>query len=134
MTCLLYTSPRTGNLSTRIFELFILDDIFSCASGKICLLYTSFRENYFADLALSGRFSSIAKNYTPKELRTATPELTNIGSYEKCWRQKSGHWIMVKSGTPEEHFSEIFTATLGKHLGFDMAEYALSGAYVVSRD
>ena len=34
----------------------------------------------------------------------------------------------------EEHFSEIFTATLGKHLGFDMAEYALSGAYVVSRD
>ena len=25
-------------------------------------------------------------------------------------------------------------ATLGKHLGFDMAEYALSGAYVVSRD
>ena len=41
---------------------------------------------------------------------------------------------MVKSGTLEEHFSEIFTATLGKHLGFDMAEYALSGAYVVSRD
>ena len=83
-----------------------------------------FRENYFADLALSGRFSSIAKNYTPKELRTATPELTNIGSYEKCWRQKSGHWIMVKSGTPEEHFSEIFTAAIGTHLGFPMAVYS----------
>ena len=93
-----------------------------------------FRENYFADLALSGRFSSIAKNYTPKELRTATPELTNIGSYEKCWRQKSGHWIMVKSGTPEEHFSEIFTAALGKQLGFPMAEYTLDGAYVISTD
>ena len=71
-----------------------------------------FRENYFADLALSGRFSSIAKNYTPEELRTATPELTNIGSYEKCWRQQDDHWVMVKSGTLEEHFSEIFTATL----------------------
>ena len=71
---------------------------------------------------------------SPEELRTATPELTNIGSYEKCWRQQDGHWVMVKSGTPEEHFSEIFTTTLGKHLGFDMAEYALSGAYVVSRD
>ena len=93
-----------------------------------------FRENYFADLALSGRFSSIAKNYTPEELRTATPELTNIGSYEKCWRQQDGHWVMVKSGTQEEHFSEIFTAALGKHLGFDMAEYALDGAYVVSKD
>ena len=93
-----------------------------------------FRENYFADLALSGRFSSIAKNYTPEELRTATPELTNIGSYEKCWRQQDGHWVMVKSGTPEEHFSEIFTAALGKYLGFDMAEYALDGAYVVSKD
>ena len=66
-----------------------------------------FRENYFADLALSGRFSSIAKNYTPEELRTATPELTNIGSYEKCWRQQDGHWVMVKSGTLEEHFSEF---------------------------
>ena len=41
---------------------------------------------------------------------------------------------MVKSGTPEEHFSEIFTAALGKYLGFDMAEYALSGAYVISKD
>lgn len=93
-----------------------------------------FRENYFADLALSGRFSSIAKNYSPEELRTATPELTNIGSYEKCWRQQNGHWVMVKSGTPEEHFSEIFTAALGKHLGFDMAEYTLDGAYVISKD
>lgn len=93
-----------------------------------------FRENYFADLALSGRFSSIAKNYTPEELRTATPELTNIGSYEKCWRQQDGHWVMVKSGTPEEHFSEIFTAALGKHLGYDMAEYMLDGAYVISKD
>ena len=93
-----------------------------------------FRENYFADLALSGRFSSIAKNYSPEELHTATPELTNIGSYEKCWRQQDGHWVMVKSGTPEEHFSEIFTATLGKHLGFLMAEYTLDGTYVVSKD
>lgn len=41
---------------------------------------------------------------------------------------------MVKSGTPEEHFSEIFTAALGKHLGFDMAEYMLDGAYVISKD
>lgn len=41
---------------------------------------------------------------------------------------------MVKSGTLEEHFSEIFTAALGKQLGFDMAEYALDGAYVVSKD
>ena len=93
-----------------------------------------FRENYFADLALSGRFSSIAKNYTPEELRTATPELTNIGSYEKCWRQQDGHWVMVKSGTPEEHYSEIFTAALGKYLGFTMAAYTLDGAYVISKD
>ena len=90
--------------------------------GNLTWADVGFRENYFADLALSGRFSCIAKNYTPEELRTATPELTNVGSYEKCWRQKSGHWIMVKSGTPEEHFSEIFTAAIGKHLGFPMAE------------
>ena len=59
-----------------------------------------FRENYFADLALSGRFSSIAKNYTPEELRTATPELTNIGSYEKCWRQQPGSRFLKPSQAP----------------------------------
>ena len=104
------------------------------ADARLKWADVGFQKNYFADLALSGRFSSIAKGYTPEELHTATPELTNIGSYEKCWRQQNGQWIMVKSGTPEEHYSEIFTAALGKHLGFSMADYALDGAYVISKD
>ena len=41
---------------------------------------------------------------------------------------------MVKSGTLEEHFSEIFTAALGKQLGFPMVEYTLDGAHVISKD
>ena len=40
----------------------------------------------------------------------------------------------MKSGTPEEHYSEIFTAALGKYLGFTMAAYTLDGAYVISKD
>ena len=82
--------------------------------------------------ALHVHGATITDNYWVKTEDEAN--LTNIGSYEKCWRQKSGHWIMVKSGTPEEHFSEIFTAAIGKHLGFPMAEYTLDGAYVISTD
>ena len=91
-------------------------------------------KNYFADLALSGRFSSIAKNYTPEELRTATPELTNIGSYEK---------MLAAAGRPLGHgeernagrtFFRDFHGGARQAPGFDMAEYALDGAYVVSKD
>ena len=93
-----------------------------------------FRENYFADLALSGRFSSIAKNYTPEELRTATPELTNIGSYEKCWRLIDGGWWMYKSGNKEEYFSELFICKLCEKLGLPTAHYELDGRYIRSKD
>ena len=41
--------------------------------------------NYFSNLALYGNFESFNKIYD-KELDYNTPELTNIGSYEKCWR------------------------------------------------
>lgn len=82
-----------------------------------------FSENYFGDVALKGTLDSFAREFTPAQLRSNTPELTNIGSYEKCWKLREGRWVMYKRGTPEERFSEIFTARLGQLLGFSMAEY-----------
>ena len=59
-----------------------------------------FRENYFADLALSGRFSSIAKNYTPEELRTATPfssERNSCGARSVCLRRRMMRFFLLRS-------------------------------------
>lgn len=87
-----------------------------------------FHENYFDGLALFGD----PDGFSQKPSRT--PELTNIGSYEKCWRLKDGVWWMYKSGTREEYFSELFIAQLGARLGFSMAEYEMDGDYIRTKD
>ena len=47
-----------------------------------------FKENYFDSLALRGD----PNGFSHKPSRT--PELTNTGSYEKCWRLIDGAWWM----------------------------------------
>ena len=71
-----------------------------------------FSDDYFAGLALKGRYASFNKGANSK--RTNTPELTNIGSFEKCWRLINGHWWMFKAANHQEQFSELFIYKLGK--------------------
>lgn len=82
-----------------------------------------FSTDYFADVALKGTLDSLTRPYPPEQLSCQTPELTNIGSCEKCWRCFNGKWIMYKRGSVEERFSEVFICQLGKLLGFTMADY-----------
>lgn len=93
-----------------------------------------FSADSFAEIALTGSFSSYSREFTPEELKTGTPELTNIGSYEKCWRIENGAWWLYKNENELERFSELFIAALGKALGFSTAEYQESGDYVKTRD
>lgn len=93
-----------------------------------------FCEDTFSDVALTGSFDSYSRQYTEDQLRAGSPELTNIGSFEKCWKLENGRWWMTKAGTVEERFSEIFIARLGKALGFAMAEYYPQGEYVKTPD
>lgn len=93
-----------------------------------------FSKNYFSDIALRGTIDTFAHRYTPEQLRTPTPELTNTGSYEKCWRLIDDRWVMMKQGSVNELFSEAFVAELGKRLGFPMAEYQVVDGCVSSPD
>ena len=47
-----------------------------------------FKENYFAELALRGDPDSFSRK------PSRTPELTNTGSFEKCWKLIAGEWWM----------------------------------------
>ncbi len=87
-----------------------------------------FRENYFDRLALRGDPDSFS------QAPSRTPELTNTGSFEKCWRLLDGSWWMYKSGKEEEYFSELFICRLGEALGLPMAHYEMEGGYIRSRD
>ena len=47
-----------------------------------------FKENYFSELALRGDPDSFSNR------PSRTPELTNTGSFEKCWKLIDGEWWM----------------------------------------
>lgn len=87
-----------------------------------------FKENYFDKLALCGDPDSMSNR------PSRTPELTNIGSFEKCWRLVEGKWWMYKTGNENEIFSELFICRLGEKLGLNMAHYELDDKYIRSED
>ena len=96
-----------------------------------------FSDDYFSKLALNGSYDDF--NSAAKRGNTRTPELTNIGSFEKCWKLKDGKWWIVKSANHvfefdgkwwmyktanhDELFSELFVCEFGKLLKMNMAVY-----------
>jgi len=94
-----------------------------------------FDNDCFSNLALRGGYDSFNKAAIKAEkVDIRTPELTNIGSFEKCWKLKNGEWWMYKAANHNEQFSEIFICELGKHLGFNMAEYKRGKKCVKTKD
>ena len=87
-----------------------------------------FKINLFDNLALTGSVDSF--DQPPGR----TPELTNTGSFEKCWRLENGQWWMYKSGKEEELFSELLAYKIGKLLNCPMAEYRPADGFIKSLD
>ncbi len=91
-----------------------------------------FHKDYFSKLALRGLYSSF--NAAAKRKDTKTPELTNIGSFEKCWKLIDGRWWICKAANQKEQFSELFVYELGKELEMNMALYQKGDQCVKSLD
>lgn len=87
-----------------------------------------FQNNDFANLALKGTLSDFSKK------PSRTPELTNTGSFEKCWKLEKNEWWMYKVGNELERFSEMFVCRLCLKLGFPTAEYQNDGDFIRTRD
>ena len=87
-----------------------------------------FRSNYFDLLALRGDPDSF--NQEPSR----TPELTNTGSFEKCWRLLDGKWWMYKAENTSEQFTELFSYHLAKELGIPIAFYEKDDGYIRTLD
>lgn len=52
-----------------------------------------------------------------------TPELTNIGSFEKCWKLIDENWYMIKKGSYKENFAEVLISNIAIYLGFNAVKY-----------
>ncbi len=91
-----------------------------------------FDSDYFSNLALNGNYDSF--NRAANSKTSKTPELTNTGSFEKCWKLRNDQWWMHKKANHEEMFSELFIYQLGLKLGFRMAEYQRGTGVVKTKD
>ena len=91
-----------------------------------------FSDDYFSNLALKGNYDSF--NRAASSNKSRTPELTNTGSFEKCWKIRNGKWWMYKRANHSEMFSELFVYELGLALGFNMAVYERGDGYIKSLD
>lgn len=91
-----------------------------------------FSDDYFSNLALKGNYDSF--NRAANSKRSKTPELTNVGSFEKCWKLRKGKWWMYKKATHNEMFSELFIYELGVALGMNMAIYERGEGCIKSLD
>jgi hypothetical protein len=107
----------------------ITDNYWFCPSDSN-LTYEDicFRYNFFDKVALQGD----PNGFSLKPSRT--PELTNIGSFEKCWRNIDGQWWLYKAGKAEEYFSELFICRLGMAMNFPMAWYEMHDGYIRTKD
>jgi hypothetical protein len=111
----------------------ITDNYWVKSSGSR-LIYSDvrFSDDYFARLALRGTYDSFSR--TGGEKHSRSPELTNTGSFEKCWRLVKGRWWMYKSADHGEMFSELFIARFGAALGINMAVYERGNRCVMTPD
>ena len=89
----------------------------------------------YADVAFkSDRYMKAALSGDPdlcSFAKETTPEVTNIGSFNKGWQLRGGKWYLYKAGTGPEIFSELFSSRLAKALGIDTIDYFIEGEYIV---
>lgn len=100
--------------------------------SDLCYEDVRFNSDFFSNLALKGTYESFNRAANSKHSRT--PELTNTGSFEKCWKLHNGEWWMHKKANHDEQFSELFVYELGKALGMNMAVYERGENCVKSKD
>lgn len=95
-------------------------DNYWCKEDYSNLVYEDvlFDNDDLADLALLGIFEELDYD------KINTPELTNIGSFEKCWKYDGYEWNMIKKANLNEMYSELYIEKLGNEFGYDMAEYS----------
>lgn len=101
-------------------------------NSELAYADVKFDNDYFSNLALKGTYDSFNRAANSKHSRT--PELTNVGSFEKCWKLRDGKWWIYKKANHNELFSELFVFELGKALRMNMAHYERGQGVIESLD
>ncbi|MCQ2752733.1 MAG: hypothetical protein MJ206_00510 [Bacilli bacterium] len=87
-----------------------------------------FSNDQYSDLALKGKIIPL------RQLGSPSPELTAIGSFEKCWKIINNEWWLYKAGQEDNIFSELFSAKFAELLGIPSAIYEYDSGYIRSKN
>lgn len=129
------TAAEDSEVAMRVNGSTITDTYWICRDDEnLSYEDVRFHQNYFDNLALLGDPDSFNQLNRKEIINSRSPELTNIGSFEKCWRLENNQWWLYKQGNDQERFSEYFIYQLGKLLGFKMAQCELWDRGVKSLD
>lgn len=100
--------------------------------SDLCYKDTRFKDDKFSDLAFKGEFGKFDPNGDYSKART--PELTNTGFNEKCWKRIKGEWWLQKRVSDNERFSEMFASELGEIMGIPTARCIKGKGCIKSKD
>lgn len=122
-----------AEIALRVSAATITDNFWIRSEGSSAVYNDiRFKENLFADVALEGKLDAFSDGRWQHP--SSSPELTNVGSFEKCWRFENGAWWMYKRGDESEQFAELFTAAVTARLGYSGTAYYLTSTGVKSKD
>lgn len=96
--------------------------------SKLIYEDVKFNSDLYSEVSLNGDLRFIPK--TPRK----TPQITLIGSFEKCWKLIDNEWWLYKKGNENEIFSEIFCSKFAELIGVPTAFYERDGEYIRTRN
>lgn len=119
------TTKNDEHISLYVYGAVVTDNYWFKPSGSH-LKYKdiSFENDYYSDLALKGELVIYPKS------SKHTPQITAIGSFEKCWKKINGKWWLYKKGSIEQIFSELFCSMLAIKLNIPTAIYEYDDGYI----
>ncbi len=127
------TTAEDPDVAMKVYGATITDNYWVKPTGTdLTYEQVRFYANPFADTALFGSMRPFTDGSWQNNI--ASPELTNTGSFEKCWKKEDGEWWLYKHGDIDAQYAELFIYNLGETLGLSMAHYTLADDYVKSKD
>lgn len=129
------SSAEDPDVSMAVHAATITDNFWVKRDGEnLTYEQIRFKQNPLADTALFGSLQSFSDGrWKDAQL---SPEFTNTGSFEKCWRRENGSWWLYKNGDIDGFYAELFIEQIGCVLGLSMAHYEMAeeGKYIRSKD
>lgn len=129
------SSAEDPDVSMAVHAATITDNFWVKRDGEnLTYEQIRFKQNPLADTALFGSLQSFSDGRWKDARRS--PEFTNTGSFEKCWRRENGSWWLYKNGDIDGFYAELFIEQIGRVLGLSMAHYEMAedGKYIRSKD